>query len=59
MAEQLAEVLELEHVEVAPGLDARGLAFVRAAGTVFLVPMHDTGWRGTASTGRKINSGQA
>ena len=59
MAEQLAEVLELEHVVVAPGLDARGIAFVRAAGTVFLVPTHDTGWRGTASTGRYINSGQA
>ena len=58
MAEQLAEVLELEHVVVAPGLDARGLACVRAAGSVFIVQTHDTGWGGTTSPGRYKNTGQ-
>ena len=58
MAEQLAELLEIVQVVVAPGLDARGLAAVRTAGSVFLVATYDTGWGGTASPGRYINTGQ-
>ena len=59
MAEQLAEFHEIVHVVVAPSVDSRGLAAIcTAVGSVFLVASNDTGWGGTASPGRFLNTGQ-
>ena len=58
MAEQLVQVLEVEYAVVARGEGAEGLAFCRVAGYVWVVRVHDTGWGGSASPGRKTNTGR-
>ena len=57
MAEQLVEVPGFEFVFVTRAEGALCLGVVRAAGHTWVIRVHITGWRDTASPGRYINTG--